>query len=344
MKQYRQIQFDNNSPKAEAIRRGLVRRIVGQEDAVKTLVELMEKFESNLYDDNRPVGSVLFLGPTGSGKTRIVEALSETMYDEENHFIRVDCAEYQHSHEIAKLVGSPPGYLGHRETPAILNQESVNKLKTQAYPLTIVLFDEIEKASDALWHLLLAVLDKGRISLGDGSVTNLSKTLIIMTSNVGSVDMNSAMFGGLGFSYNTDSVDDKEIEKIGVDAARKKFTPEFLNRLDKIQAFHALTEKQIACIADIELDRLQNIICRKVNPVVMLQVSPAAKRQLTKDGYDPKQNGRHIRRAIEREIGLPVSRIVSQKLVIPGQNLIVDYVEGQFTFGVVDKSFAKGTV
>ena len=177
----------------------LRRKIVGQDPAIEKVVEIYQMFLAGLNAPGRPVGNLLFLGPTGSGKTRVVEAMAETLFGDPRAVLKIDCAEFQHSHEIAKLIGSPPGYLGHRETHPLLTQEALNQWHTEKLKLTLLLFDEIEKASDALWQLLLGILDKATLTLGDNRRVDLSQCLIVMTSNLGAHEMDDLMTGGLGF-------------------------------------------------------------------------------------------------------------------------------------------------
>src|SRR5271169_2385132 len=178
----------------------LRRRIVGQDAALEKVVEIYQMFLAGLNAPGRPVGNLLFLGPTGSGKTRVVEAMAEALFGDARACIKIDCAEFQHSHEIAKLIGSPPGYLGHRETHPLLTQEALNAFHTEETKLSILLFDEIEKASDALWQLLLGILDKATLTLGDNRRIDLSQCLIIMTSNLGAADMSELINGKMGFA------------------------------------------------------------------------------------------------------------------------------------------------
>ena len=179
----------------------LRRRIVGQDQAVEKVVEIYQMFLAGLNPPGRPVGNLLFLGPTGSGKTRVVEAMAEALFGDPRACIKIDCAEFQHSHEIAKLIGSPPGYLGHRETHPLLTQEALNQWHTDKLKLSILLFDEIEKASDSLWQLLLGILDKATLTLGDNRRVDLSQCIIIMTSNLGAGEMSNLVDGGLGFAH-----------------------------------------------------------------------------------------------------------------------------------------------
>src|ERR1700751_185783 len=214
----------------------LRRKIVGQDPAGEKVAELYQMFLAGPNPPGRPVGNLLFLGPTGSGKTRVVEAMAEALFGDAHACIKIDCAEFQHSHEIAKLIGSPPGYLGHRETHPLLTQEALNQWFTEKVKLSILLLDEIEKASDSLWQLLLGILDKATLTLGDNRRVDLSQCIIIMTSNLGASEMMGLVEGGLGFAQKPDAIDsklDQKINRTAVDAARRKFSPEFMNRIDK---------------------------------------------------------------------------------------------------------------
>src|SRR6267378_972188 len=216
-------------------------KIVGQEEGVQALVDLYQVFRAGLNSPGRPVGNLLFLGPTGSGKTRIVEAAAEILFGDARSIIKIDCAEFQHSHEIAKLIGSPPGYLGHRETHPLITQEALAQYHKDELKLSFLLFDEIEKASDALWQLLLGMLDKAALNLGGGEIAEL-------------------MQGGMGFVQPTDKPVtglDEKVERTAVEAARRKFSPEFMNRLDKVVVFHPLQREQLQEVLNIELGQVQ---------------------------------------------------------------------------------------
>src|SRR5229473_6951150 len=243
----------------------LHRKIVGQEQAVENVAEIYQMFMVGLNPPGRPVGNLLFLGPTGSGKTRVVEAMAQSLFGDAHACIKIDCAEFQHSHEIAKLIGSPPGYLGHRETHPLLTQEALNQWHTEKLKLTLLLFDEIEKASDALWQLLLGILDKATLTLGDNRRVDLSQCLIVMTSNLGAGEMNDLMNGGLGFgkSQRPEQVDhhlDEKITRTAQEAARRKFSPEFINRIDKTVVFKTLKPEHLEQILEIELGMVQQRI------------------------------------------------------------------------------------
>src|ERR1700680_2696661 len=239
---------------ATQLETGLRRMIVGQDEAIQQIVNIYQMHLTGMNPPGRPIGNFLFLGPTGSGKTRIVEATAEVLLKNPRSVIKIDCAEFQHSHEIAKLIGSPPGYLGHRETHPLLSQEVLNQHHTENIKLSFVLFDEIEKASDALWNLLLGILDKANLTLGDNRKVDFSRAMIFMTSNLGATEMSNIMAPKLGFSVRADReknslgiVDPSltgKIARTGVEAARKKFTPDFMNRLDKIVTFQPLGADQ----------------------------------------------------------------------------------------------------
>src|SRR5437588_9995368 len=217
------------SSDAQDFETALRRKIVGQDPAVEKVVEIYQMFLAGLNAPGRPVGNLLFLGPTGSGKTRVVEAMAESLFGDPRAVIKIDCAEFQHSHEIAKLIGSPPGYLGHRETHPLLTQEALNQWHTDKLKLTLLLFDEIEKASDSLWQLLLGILDKATLTLGDNRRVDLSQCLIIMTSNLGATEMNEMIHGTMGFAQKPATLDarlDEKIMRTAQEAARRKFSPE----------------------------------------------------------------------------------------------------------------------
>src|SRR5436190_21419431 len=231
---------DRKSPRAAEFEQKLSALIVGQERAVRRVSGLFQIYLAGMNNPQRPIGTMLYLGPTGSGKTRVVEAASEVLFADPHAVVKIDCAEFQHSHEIAKLIGSPPGYLGHRETSPMLTQENLDKAHTDETKLTFVLFDEIEKASDSLWQLLLGILDKATLTLGDNRRVDFSKTVVIMTSNLGAREMSDMISGGIGFAPTKqgtpkeDNEIDSKIYRTALEAAKRKFSPEFMNRIDKV--------------------------------------------------------------------------------------------------------------
>src|SRR5947209_9112936 len=253
---------------AQSLRDKLSRLVVGQDDAVEQIVNIYQMHVTGLAAPGRPVGNFLFLGPTGSGKTRTVEATAEALVDNPRAVIKIDCAEFQHSHEIAKLIGSPPGYLGHRETHPLLSQEVINQHHTETVKVSFILFDEIEKASDALWNLLLGILDKATLTLGDNRKVDFSRAMIFMTSNLGAHEMSALVSPKLGFNKilndSEQTLNDEQISKkmsrSGIEAARRKFTPEFMNRIDKTVVFKPLGQNELRRILDLELGKVQQRI------------------------------------------------------------------------------------
>jgi ATP-dependent Clp protease ATP-binding subunit ClpB len=306
----------------------LRRKIVGQDQAVDKVTEIYQMFLAGLNAPGRPVGNLLFLGPTGSGKTRVVEALAESLFGDPRALIKIDCAEFQHSHEIAKLIGSPPGYLGHRETHPLLTQEALNQWHTDKLKLSILLFDEIEKASDSLWQLLLGILDKATLTLGDNRRVDLSQCLIVMTSNLGASEMSDLVGGGMGFGPKSPFVDTKLDEKMtrtANEAARRKFSPEFMNRIDKVVVFKTLRPEHLQQILEIELGMVQQRILQATgNNQFVFSCTPAVKQFLLKEGTDPKYGARHLKRAIERHIVFPLANLVATSQVKLGDFVRID--------------------
>jgi len=322
---------------AREFENALRRRIVGQDQAVEKVVEIYQMFLAGLNPPGRPVGNLLFLGPTGSGKTRVVEAMAESLFGDARACIKIDCAEFQHSHEIAKLIGSPPGYLGHRETHPLLTQEALNQWHTETLKLSILLFDEIEKASDSLWQLLLGILDKATLTLGDNRRVDLSQCIIIMTSNLGAGEMSNMVDGGLGFVQKATQVDaafDDKINRTAVDAARRKFSPEFMNRIDKSVVFRTLRSEHLQQILEIELGMIQQriLMASAVNQFVF-SCTPKVKSFLLHEGTDPKYGARHLKRAIERHIVFQLANLVATGQVKLGDFIRIDMSpEGKLVF------------
>jgi ATP-dependent Clp protease ATP-binding subunit ClpA len=312
-------------------------RIVGQEEGVQALVDLYQVFRAGLNSPGRPVGNLLFLGPTGSGKTRLVEAGAEILFGDARSIIKVDCAEFQHSHEIAKLIGSPPGYLGHRETHPLITQDELTKSHTDKLKLSFLLFDEIEKASDALWQLLLGMLDKATLTLGDNRKVDLSQTVIFLTSNLGGGEIAELMEGGMGFIQPKDkpaSGLDQKVERTAVEAARRKFSPEFMNRLDKVVVFHPLKREQLQEVLDIELGQVQQRVLDTAKGQFLFRVTPAGRDFLLQEGTDQRYGARHLKRAIERHVVYPLANLLATDQVNLGDLVCIDWDQShnQLTF------------
>jgi ATP-dependent Clp protease ATP-binding subunit ClpB len=313
----------------------LCRRIVGQQEAIREIVSIYQMYLTGLTSPGRPIGNLLFLGPTGSGKTRTVEATAESLVKNTHAVVKIDCAEFQHSHEIAKLIGSPPGYLGHRETHPLLSQEMLNQYHTETIKISFVLFDEIEKASDALWNLLLGIMDKGTLTLGDNRRVDFSRSMIFMTSNLGAAEMSGLVSPTLGFNaYDAgaksragipDDALSGKIMRSGLEAARRKFTPEFINRLDKIVTFQPLGSEQLRKILDIELDSVQQrVFASSPSRSFLFQTTERARSFLLEQGIDMKYGARHLKRAIERLLVQPISNLMATAQIRGGDHIRVD--------------------
>ena len=320
---------------AQKLNSDLRKRIVGQEEAVEQIVNIYQMFLSGMTSAGRPIGNFLFLGPTGTGKTRMVEATAESLVGDARAVIKIDCAEFQHSHEIAKLIGSPPGYLGHRETHPLLSQEVLNQFHSDKLKVSFVLFDEIEKASDALWNLLLGILDKATLTLGDNRRVDFSRAMIFMTSNLGATEMGSILRPNLGFATSEverqraegkvdEGLNDK-IARAGVEAARRKFTPEFMNRIDKTVVFRPLGCDELHRILNIELNLLQQRIFNSASTTpFVFNVMPEAKDYLLREGTDLKYGARHLKRAIDRGLVHPMSNLIASDQIRGGDLIQVD--------------------
>lgn len=354
MSRAKAIDTSQHSSGTQSVVAKLKSRIVNQDDAVIAMTNLLDKFESGFYDRNRPIGSLLFLGPTGSGKTMAVEEFVAALTGDPKRMLKIDCGEFQHSHEIARLIGSPPGYLGHRETHPFFTNDSIRQARSlpdsknqdmkvvhgkELISFTVILFDEIEKASDSLWNLLLGILDKGSLTTGGNDLVDMRKTVIIMTSNIGSKELSNKAGGDvLGFlNPAVDVVGTDELKGVAVGAARRKFSPEFLNRLDEIVMFNTLTRKDLEDILEIELSKLQEKVELSM-AIVKLVPSPAAKRQMLEEGFDKRYNARSLRRVVEKRAMLPVSRAIASRQVASLDTVIIDYSNGKWEY-LVEKTY-----
>lgn len=303
-------------------------KVVGQDEAIDALVGVFQVFCAGLNAPGRPVANLLFLGPTGSGKTRIVEAAAEVLFGEKRAVVKIDCAEFQHSHEIAKLIGSPPGYLGHRDTHPLITDETLTQYHTDKLKLSFLLFDEIEKASDALWQLLLGILDKARLTLGDTRRVDLSQTIICLTSNLGAREITALVSKGMGFvepSPEPAEGLDVKLQRTAVEAARRKFSPEFMNRLDRVVVFHQLQLEQLGEILDIELALVQQQVLDAGRLPFMFHVMPQAKAFLLREGTDLRYGARHLKRAIARHVVSPLANLLASAQVELGDMVSIDW-------------------
>jgi ATP-dependent Clp protease ATP-binding subunit ClpA len=324
--------------RAEELRNKLRSLIIGQNEALDQIVDIYQMHLVGLSAPGGPIGTFLFLGPTGSGKTRTVEATAEALVQNPGAVIKIDCAEFRHSHEIAKLIGSPPGYLGHRETHPLLSQEVIDRHHTDTVKISFILFDEIEKASDALWNLLLGILDKATLTLGDNRRVDFSQSLIFMTSNLGASEMSALTLPKLGFHPRKQGGPTQPDEKLnskmsrsGVEAARRNFTPEFINRIDKTAVFRPLGPPELSCILKLELGQVQRrILQMPAGKPFVFRTTDAADAFLLTEGTDIKYGARHLKRAIERLVVHPLSNLVASEQISTGDLIEVDYSgEGQ---------------
>jgi ATP-dependent Clp protease ATP-binding subunit ClpB len=320
---------DLRSPEVRDFETALRKRVVGQDRAVRQLARVYQVHLAGLGAPGRPIVNLLLLGPTGSGKTRLVEAAAEVFFGKPNAVLKVDCAEFQHSHEIAKLIGSPPGYLGHRETQPMITQELLEEHFTEKLHLSLVLFDEIEKASDALWQLLLGILDKGTLTLGDNRRVDFSNSMIFLTSNLGSSEVAKLMTGSMGFSgvREEDHKDlDQKIYRAAREAARRKFSPEFMNRIDKVIVFRTLQPHHLRQILDIELDKVQQrVMSSAVEKQFVFKCTETARDFLLREGTDAQFGARHLKRAIERHLVFPLSNLMATGQIMLGDLVTVKY-------------------
>jgi len=321
---------------ASRLESDLRKRVIGQDEAIDQIINIYQTDLVGMSSPGRPIGTFLFLGPTGSGKTRTVEAAAESLLGDARAVVKIDCAEFQHSHEIAKLIGSPPGYLGHRETHPLLSQEVLNQYHTDELKLSFVLFDEIEKASDALWNLLLGILDKATLTLGDNRRVDFSRALIFMTSNLGAAEMNAIMRPNLGFAageserlWSSGVADDElntKIARAGIEAARRKFTPEFMNRIDKTVVFRPLGVPELRKILSLELNIVQHRVLSSTNSAsFVFTLTDPASDFLLREGTDLKYGARHLKRAIQKSLVHPLSNLMATGQIRGGDLIRVDY-------------------
>ncbi|MDG1400624.1 MAG: AAA family ATPase, partial [Candidatus Binatia bacterium] len=298
----------------------LHQRVIGQNEAVAAVSDAVIRARSGLGDPERPVGSFIFLGPTGVGKTELARALAEFLFDDEQAMVRIDMSEYMEKHAVARLIGAPPGYVGFEEGGQLT--EAVRRK-----PFSVVLFDEIEKAHPDVFNLLLQILDDGRLTDSHGRTVDFKNVVVIMTSNVGSSRILSQTVG-LG---------DREapahaLMREGVlEDLREQFRPEFLNRVDDIVVFHGLSEEHLGEIVEILLGRLRN---RLADREITLQLTEAARRHLTEVGYDPVYGARPLKRVLQRELETQLGRRILAAEVTDGSAVVVDYRDGELVFGV----------
>lgn len=304
-------------------------KVIGQQSAIEAIVPYVSMYQAGLAPEGRPAGVFLLLGPTGTGKTRTVEALASALHGSERSLLRIDCGEFQMDHEVAKLIGAPPGYLGHRETQPMLTQQKLNSVVTDRCGLSIVLFDEIEKAAPSLNRLLLGVLDQGILRLGDNTTVNFQNSLIFLTSNLGAHGMQRELRQGVGFGRfvprSAAERQNQRLESIALAAVKRRFSPEFLNRIDLTLTYHPLSEEALSAILDLQLQDLQRHIANRLGPRAFeLEVTPESRAVLLNLGTSKEYGARHLKRAIHRHLMQPLASMITAGEIAPGATVIVE--------------------
>ncbi len=311
----------------------LTRKVVGQTTAMQSIVPYIEMHQAGLNPEGRPVGIFLLLGPTGTGKTRTVEALADVLHGSEKKVVKVDCGEFQSDHEVAKLIGAPPGYLGHRETQPVLTQEKLTNATSADCPLSIVLFDEIEKAAPALSTLLLGILDRATLTLGDNTSVNFEQSLIFLTSNLGAREMMKEMRPDLGFQGVAERNPNElaaKLESIGVAAVRRRYSPEFVNRIDVVITYQPLDDLALAAILDHHIADLQrHVNTRLGSRSFEIEVAPSSKAFLLERGTSAEYGARELKRTIHRHLTQPLAALVAKGGIEPGAQVVVEWTEGE---------------
>jgi ATP-dependent Clp protease ATP-binding subunit ClpA len=310
--------------------------LIGQPGVAQKILPFVQMYQSGLCPEGRPAGVFLLLGPTGTGKTRTVEALAECLHGSSKNYLRVDCGEFQMEHEVAKLVGSPPGYLGHRETQPLLSNARLQSTTSERSQLSILLFDEIEKAAGSLVRMLLGVLDRGILRLGDNSLANFENTIIFMTSNLGAEAMQKELVPKLGFQAiqaksNPESASEitPKLESIAMASARKKFSPEFMNRIDAVHTYLPLDEKAMTQILDLQVAAIQRHIITKLGAnAFRLRLTPRLRRFLLERGVSREYGARELKRTLQRYVLQPLAAVVTSGKATPGSCLLLD-IQGE---------------
>ncbi|HZS44794.1 MAG TPA: AAA family ATPase [Blastocatellia bacterium] len=336
MDQEKESQSQETKPRATADSGGdivnlLSQKVVGQAAVMKSIVPYIHMWKAGLAPEGRPAGVFLLLGPTGTGKTKTVEAIAEVLHGSPKKVLKVDCGEFQMEHEVSKLIGSPPGYLGHRETPARLTQQQLTDATTPQCDLALVLFDEIEKAAPSMTRLLLGILDKAILRLGDNTTVNFEKTLIFFTSNLGAAEMMKEIQPDFGFQAAIPRKRDEvatKVENVALSAVRKRFSPEFVNRIDAIVTYQPLDENSLMVILDQNIDELQkHVNTRLADRCFTMELTDASRQYLLKHGTSAEYGARELKRTIHRQITQPLATMVASGGIAPGAVVQVDLAE-----------------
>ena len=327
-----------NAGRSDELATLFAQKLVGQTAAIEAIVPYVRMHQAGLSPEGRPVGVFMLLGPTGTGKTRTVEALAEVLHGSPKKMLKVDCGEFQMEHEVAKLVGAPPGYLGHRETQPMLNQQKLNASTSDASDLNILLFDEIEKAASSMTRLLLGILDKATLRLGDNTTVSFEKSLIFLTSNLGARTMMKQLKPNFGFEAYVPKaaagtaalISRRKLQNIGMGAVRRKFSPEFVNRLDSVITYQPLGTDSLAAILDQQIVQLQEHIDRRLGPESFrLDVLPRSRRFLLKIGSSQEYGARELKRTLQRQMVQPLAELLADGEIDAGSVLVVDLNEAR---------------
>lgn len=325
---------NRRNPQASELADQFEELLVGQPGVARQVLPFIQTFQAGLSPEGRPAGVFLLLGPTGTGKTRTVEALAEVLHGSPRNILRIDCGEYQMDHEVAKLVGAPPGYLGHRETQPLFSQARINAVSSERCALSIILLDEIEKAAPSMMRLLLGVLDRGILRLGDNNTVNLERTVIFMTSNLGAERMQNELrptlgFGAIASQAANSAASAKRLASIGSHAARKKFSPEFINRIDATITYVPLSDKAMEQILDLQIEAIQQHIDTRLNTRAFeLTISMKLRKHLLQTGTSPLYGARELKRTIQKFVLQPLAGVVASGRIPPGALVHMDLKAG----------------
>lgn len=312
------------------VRTQLAKLLIGQSEAVEKIANIVSVHRTGMCPPDRPVANVMLVGPTGSGKTKTVESLAEVLHGNKKQLLKVDCGEFQMDHEVAKLVGAPPGYLGHRETTPMLSQQKLSGITSDKSNLSLVLFDEIEKAAPSMSRILLGIMDKATLRLGDNSTVNFERSLIFLTSNLGTKEIiDSGSFGLVK--------DDKNRRKSDVAtmiaAVKRRFSPEFYNRIDETIAYETLNRESLRKIMEVMLDEIQTHAV-SAGHTFLLQVTPGAKELILNEGQSDKYGARELRRVLQRRVTTPLANMLDQSRIPSGSEVTLWVHQGKLTWSV----------
>ena len=326
-----QLDKEKRMKTSSEVRLALESAVVGQPQAIEAVIPFVQLWNVQLSPEGRPVGIIMLLGPTGTGKTHLVESLALALHGNAKTMLKVDCGEYQADHEIAKLVGAPPGYLGHRETTPVFAQKNLNAACSDGCGMQIVLFDEIEKAAPSMTRLMLSILDKATLKLGDGTSVSFENSLIFMTSNLGASAMQKSSrpdFGLEAFSAIEISIGSKKLQSIGHMAVRKKFSPEFINRIDSVITYNTLTREGCEKIFLQIADKFSKTIKQRLGlRSFKIIITPQAKDEILKQGVSVEYGARELRRVFQRTVVLPLAKLIEDNYIPPQGTCIVDFDE-----------------